>query len=40
MKHVLKMNDHDFEEYELPKKIIVLYLNEKMEYERNEEIPY
>jgi len=38
MKHVLKMSDEDFESYELPKQMIVLYLNEKLEYERKEEI--
>jgi len=40
MKHVLKMDEELFEEYELPKKIIVLYLNETFGYERKEEIPY
>lgn len=40
MKHVLKMDEELFEEYELPKKIIVLYLNETFGYERKEEISY
>ena len=40
MKHVLKMDEELFEEYELPRKIIVLYLNETFGYERKEEIPY
>ena len=40
MKHVLKMKEEEFEEYELPKKIIVLYLNDSFGYERKEEIPY
>jgi len=40
MKHVLKMKEEEFEEYELPKKIIVLYLNESLGYERKEEISY
>jgi bisphosphoglycerate-dependent phosphoglycerate mutase len=35
---VLKMSDEEFESYELPKQMIVLYLNEKLEYERKEEI--
>jgi 2,3-bisphosphoglycerate-dependent phosphoglycerate mutase len=40
MKHVLKLNEEEFEQYELPKKIIVLYLNETLGYERQEEISY
>jgi 2,3-bisphosphoglycerate-dependent phosphoglycerate mutase len=40
MKHVLKMKEEEFEEYELPKKIIVLYLNDTFGYERKEEISY
>lgn len=33
MKHVLKMSDELFEQYELPKQMIVLYLNKQLEYE-------
>ena len=40
MKHVLKMSDETFEQYELPKQMIVLYLNKELEYERKEEIPF
>jgi len=40
MKHVLKMKEEEFEDYELPKKIIVLYLNDTFGYERKEEISY
>jgi 2,3-bisphosphoglycerate-dependent phosphoglycerate mutase len=36
MKHVLKLTDEKFEEYELPKQMIVLYLNEKLEYQHTE----
>jgi 2,3-bisphosphoglycerate-dependent phosphoglycerate mutase len=33
MKHVLKMSDEAFESYELPKQMIVLYLNKEFGYE-------
>ena len=33
MKHVLKLSDEAFEQYELPKQMIVLYLNREFEYE-------
>jgi 2,3-bisphosphoglycerate-dependent phosphoglycerate mutase len=36
MKHVLKLTDENFEEYELPKQMIVLYLNEKLQYQHTE----
>lgn len=40
MKHVLKMSDETFEQYELPKQMIVIYLNKQLEYERKEEISF
>ena len=36
MKHVLKMSDEAFEQYELPKQMIVLYLNKELEHEHTE----
>jgi 2,3-bisphosphoglycerate-dependent phosphoglycerate mutase len=38
MKHVLKMSDEEFEGYELPKQMIVLYLNKDFGYEGMEKI--
>jgi len=40
MKHILHLSEEEFENYELPKKIIVLYLNDKLEYERHETISF
>ncbi len=36
MKHVWKMSDEAFEAYELPKQMIVIYLNKELGYERTE----
>jgi 2,3-bisphosphoglycerate-dependent phosphoglycerate mutase len=36
MKHVWKMSDEAFEQYELPKQIMVIYLNKQLEHERTE----
>jgi hypothetical protein len=36
MKHVLKMTDEAFEQYELPKQMMVVYLNKQLEHERTE----
>jgi 2,3-bisphosphoglycerate-dependent phosphoglycerate mutase len=41
MKHLLQINDDDFEKYELPnKKILYVTLDENMNYEKHTEIPY
>ena len=40
MKHLLKMNDQVFEEYELPKKMIVVDLDQKFEYLSHQEIGF
>jgi len=41
MKHLLQINDHDFEHYELPdKKIFVVYLQDDFRYERHDEMDY
>ena len=40
MKHVLKMSEEAFEHYELPKKIIVLNVNEKAEVKTLEEVDF
>ena len=36
MKHVLKMSDEEFESYELPKQMMVIYLNKQLEHERTD----
>lgn len=36
MKHVLKMSDEEFESYELPKQMMVIYLNKQLEHEHTE----
>ena len=38
MKHLLQMNDEVFENYELPNKILVVNLNEKLKYVSHEEL--
>jgi 2,3-bisphosphoglycerate-dependent phosphoglycerate mutase len=40
MKHLLQMNEEVFENYELPNKILVIYLNEKLKYASHEELDY
>jgi 2,3-bisphosphoglycerate-dependent phosphoglycerate mutase len=41
MKYLLKMNDEEFEDYELPeKKIIMVYLKEDLSYDTHKEIDY
>ena len=41
MKHLLKINDEDFEEYEIPnKKIILVHLKDDLSYETHFEIDY
>jgi bisphosphoglycerate-dependent phosphoglycerate mutase len=41
MKHLLKINDDDFEYYQLPdKKIIAVDLDEKLNYKSHDEISY
>jgi 2,3-bisphosphoglycerate-dependent phosphoglycerate mutase len=41
MKHLLEMNDEDFEKYELPdKKILLVTLNDELEYANHIEIDY
>jgi len=36
MKHVLKMSDEEFEGYELPKQMMVVYLNKQLEHVETE----
>jgi len=38
MKHLLQMNDEVFENYELPNKLLVVSLNEKLKYDSHEEL--
>ena len=40
MKHLLQMNEEEFENYELPNKILVVDLNEKLKYSSHEELDY
>ena len=40
MKHLLQMNDEVFENYELPNKLLVVNLNEKLKYSSHEELDY
>lgn len=41
MKHLLKINDADFEDYDLPKKtMLYVTLDDNLNYESHEEIPY
>lgn len=40
MKHLLQMNEEVFENYELPNKILVVNLNEKLKYSSHEELDY
>ena len=41
MKYLLKINDDEFENYELPsKKIIIVDLDDNLKYEKHDEIPY
>ena len=41
MKHLLKINDNDFENYEIPsKKILLIQLDEENNYKKHEEISY
>ena len=41
MKHLLKIKDEDFEEYELPnKKIMLIHLKDDLSYETHFEIDY
>lgn len=40
MKHVLQLSEEAFENYELPKKIIVLNMNEKAEFQGQEEVSF
>jgi len=41
MKHLLKLNDEEFENYELPeKKMLLINLKDDLSYEKHTEIPY
>jgi len=40
MKHLLQMNEEEFENYELPNKILVVNLNEKLKYTSHEELDF
>jgi len=40
MKHLLKMNDQVFEDYELPKKMIVVDLDKELQYVSHQEVGY
>ena len=41
MKHLLKINDEDFEQFELPnKKILLVHLNDEFNYEKHFELEY
>lgn len=40
MKHVLQLSDEEFENYELPKKIMVLHMNEKGESVKQEHVSF
>ena len=41
MKHLLKIKDEEFEEYELPeKKIIMVNLKDDLSYDNHDEIDY
>ena len=40
MKHLLQMNEEVFENYELPNKLLVVNLNEKLKYSSHEELDY
>jgi 2,3-bisphosphoglycerate-dependent phosphoglycerate mutase len=41
MKYLLKINDEDFEHYELPnKKILLIYLDDKLNYKNHDELLY
>ena len=41
MKHLLKINDEEFEDYELPeKKIIMVYLKDDLSYDTHKELEF